>query len=184
MTVELLQRGQPWKVIASDPPWMERGGGRIKRGADRHYDLLTYAEIVDATRCLMQPEGVDREGCALWLWSTSNHLPGAFGVMESLGFRYVTHLVWTKTGKPGLGQRTRHRHEHLLLGTVGHVPIPPPPDRPDSVMEAPRAKHSEKPQVAYDRIERAMPWGPKLELFARAPRAGWTTRGDDPGANE
>jgi len=24
-----------------DPPWPERGGGKIKRGADRHYDVIT-----------------------------------------------------------------------------------------------------------------------------------------------
>lgn len=26
-----------YRTIYADPPWMEHGGGKIKRGADRHY---------------------------------------------------------------------------------------------------------------------------------------------------
>lgn len=35
-----------YKTIYVDPPWMERGGGKIKRGADRHYKLMTTKEIM------------------------------------------------------------------------------------------------------------------------------------------
>lgn len=28
-----------YDIIYADPPWMERGGGKIKRGADRHYRI-------------------------------------------------------------------------------------------------------------------------------------------------
>lgn len=30
-----------YKTIYADPPWPEQGGGKIKRGADRHYRGLT-----------------------------------------------------------------------------------------------------------------------------------------------
>ncbi len=26
-----------YKCVTMDPPWLERGGGKCKRGADRHY---------------------------------------------------------------------------------------------------------------------------------------------------
>ena len=29
-----------YKTILADPPWYQRGGGKIKRGADRHYPIL------------------------------------------------------------------------------------------------------------------------------------------------
>ena len=35
-----------YHTIYADPPWMERGGGRIKRGADRHYPLMSTKDIM------------------------------------------------------------------------------------------------------------------------------------------
>ena len=34
-----------YKTIYADPPWPEYGGGKIKRGADRHYKLMSIEEI-------------------------------------------------------------------------------------------------------------------------------------------
>lgn len=36
-----------YTTVVADPPWNERGGGKIKRGADRHYPLMKTPEIVD-----------------------------------------------------------------------------------------------------------------------------------------
>jgi N6-adenosine-specific RNA methylase IME4 len=46
------------------------------------------------------------------------------------------------------------------------------------VVIAPVGAHSEKPDEVYRRIERLY-GGPRLELFARKPRDGWTTWGDE-----
>lgn len=35
-----------YKTIYADPPWMERGGGKIKRGADKHYPLMSTKDII------------------------------------------------------------------------------------------------------------------------------------------
>lgn len=175
---------QSFRCISTDPPWAENGGGKVKRGADRHYKTLKTADIVDVhRRYFAEVGGPDPSGCLLWMWATSNHLVDAIEVMRALGFRYVTSLVWVKTtttGKPhvGLGQRTRQRHELLLLGVMGKVAVPAPQDRPDSVIVAPRGRHSEKPQDAYDRIQRACA-GPRLEVFGRAAREGWTVVGNE-----
>lgn len=179
-----------FKCIVADPPWAERGGGQIKRGADKHYPLLSTPEIVkvmkDSTVWLP-----DRTGCLLWLWTTSNFLKDGFVVIEELGFQYITHFAWVKD-KLGLGQRSRQRHEHLLLARMGTVPVPAPPDRPDSVIDEaeafeeafdgtlrePKERHSKKPLEAYRRIEQSCS-GPRLEMFAREPRAGWTVWGNE-----
>ena len=34
-----------YRVIYADPPWNEQGGGKIKRGADRHYNLMKTKDI-------------------------------------------------------------------------------------------------------------------------------------------
>jgi len=179
-----------FRCVAADPPWFERGGGQYKRGADRHYSLLSTPEIIDTMR--YSPFWLpDKSGCLLWLWTTSNFLQDAFTVIDALDFKYITHFVWVKD-KIGLGQRSRQRHEHLLLARMGKVPVPLPPDRPDSVIDEAEAyeeifggslrvtkeQHSRKPLEAYRRIERSCE-GPRLEMFAREPRDGWTVWGND-----
>ncbi|MGH8580658.1 MAG: MT-A70 family methyltransferase [Gammaproteobacteria bacterium] len=43
---------------------------------------------------------------------------------------------------------------------------------------APRGGHSRKPEAFYQRVESLCP-GSKLELFARRPRTGWSSWGDE-----
>jgi N6-adenosine-specific RNA methylase IME4 len=56
--------------------------------------------------------------------------------------------------------------------------VPLPDECPDSVLEAPRRRHSEKPPAVYELIERAWPQLSKLELFARTTRPGWAAWGN------
>ena len=76
----------------------------------------------------------------------------------------------------GGGYGTRANPEPCLLAKRGK------PLRLDggvhSVIMAPVGEHSEKPDEAYVRIERLY-GGPRLELFARKPREGWMTWGDE-----
>lgn len=58
------------------------------------------------------------------------------------------------------------------------MPIPNESDRPDSVIEAPRRKHSEKPAAVYQIKERMYPNRKNLELFARSKyNDNWTIWG-------
>lgn len=169
-----------YACIAADYPWPEVGGGR--RGADQHY---TVQPVAEAPRIILQsPLWRPAPACHLWLWATATHLDDAIFIKKALGFRYVTNAVWVKP-TIGLGRYMRLRHEHLLLGVRGGVPVGF--DRNvDSVIEAPRTRragaksvHSTKPGEAYRRIERVSP-GPRAELFARDPREGWDVWGNDP----
>jgi N6-adenosine-specific RNA methylase IME4 len=169
-----------YACIAADYPWPEVGGGR--RGAQMHYQVQPVAE---ARRLIMSsPLWLPARDAHLWLWATVTHLGDAIFLIRALGFRYVTNAVWVKPSM-GLGRYMRLRHEHLLLGVRGRIPIGF--DRKvDSVIEAPRTRragrasvHSTKPDEAYSRIERVSP-GPRAELFARDPREGWDVWGNDP----
>ena len=75
-----------FKTIVADPPWMEKGGGRIKRGADRHYGLLKVPDII---RVMAQCPHWNEVGddAHLYLWVTNNHLQSGLTVMEALGFK-------------------------------------------------------------------------------------------------
>lgn len=88
-----------YKTIYADPPWPEQGGGKIKRGADRHYPLMSVKEIM----ALPVGELADPEGCHLYLWATNNYLPAAFECIKAWGFEYITTITWMKD-KVGLGQ--------------------------------------------------------------------------------
>ena len=85
-------------------------------------------------------------------------------------------MVWIKD-RIGMGYHARNRHEILLIAKRGALPPPEPGNRPDSVVEAPRAEHSAKPSEFYEILERMYPGVPKIELFSRTSRDGWAAWG-------
>ena len=170
---ELLQI--KYKTIYADPPWMERGGGKIKRGADRHYPLMKTEEIASLPISSIADDNVH-----LYLWVTNNFLLDGFKVMEAWGFRYITLITWVKD-KMGLGQYFRGMTEHCLFGVKGRLPykvIDNKRQQGQTVLFAPRTIHSRKPIEMYGMIEKVS-YGPYIELFARDIRDGWDVWGDE-----
>lgn len=179
-----------YRTIAADPAWPERGGGKIKRGADRHYDLMSVKDII-----ALPVSELAAPQAHLYLWVTNNYLPDGFKVMAAWGFRYVTTITW---GKPtsGLGQYFRGRSEHCLFGVRGSLPYRITEDgkraqgvtffeesieedigayfteaRPDNV-------HSRKPERILEMAE-IVSHGPYLEMFCRTPRPNWDSWGNE-----
>lgn len=186
-----------YKTIALDPPWLERGGGKSKRGADRHYPLMPTPKIIEIVT-LSEPVSRLAADAHCWCWVTDNYLEDGLRLMKAMGFRYVRTLVWVKVKRQadaahdvlskalggtgllsiGLGQYLRGAHELALLGVRGDAMVPATADRMPSVVFAPKAKHSEKPQAAFDVFERCSP-GPRVEMFARKARPGWEAWGNE-----
>ena len=99
--------------------------------------------------------------------------------MATWGFRYQSNFVWDKE-VIGTGYWNRNRHELLLIGTRGDVPAPAPGENFNSVIEAPRGRHSEKPAIVRQMIATMFPNTPKLEMFARGERvSGWDFWGNE-----
>jgi N6-adenosine-specific RNA methylase IME4 len=118
------------------------------------------------------------DDCVLFLWIVDWAFGGAVKLLDAWGFRHKSSLVWVKPSI-GPGVWVRHRHETCWMAVKGNPGPPEPEDRCDSVFEAPRGRHSEKPEELYRRIERMYPHLAKLELFARgAPRHGWSCWGN------
>jgi N6-adenosine-specific RNA methylase IME4 len=160
-------------VILADPPWQSKNPDS-DWAPENHYPTLALDEIA-----ALGEEVPAAASSACFLWAVSALLAEALEVLAAWGFTYRTNLAWVKPSI-GLGTWTRCRHELLLYGTRGTIGPPEPKCRPDSVIEAERGRHSEKPESVYELIERAYPDLPKLELFARGtPRPGWTAWGNE-----
>jgi N6-adenosine-specific RNA methylase IME4/ParB-like chromosome segregation protein Spo0J len=160
----------PFELLYADPPW-QLGSPQSSRAPERHYPTMPLEEIM----ALASP--VAEDAC-LFLWVPNCRLPEGLAVIEAWGFEYVAMLVWVKPSI-GMGAWTRNRHETLLMGKRGRFQAPPPERRLDSVIEAARGRHSQKPDCVYELLERAYPRARKLELFARAPRPGWAAWGNE-----
>lgn len=189
----------PFRVAVLDPPWPEKGGGKIKRGADRHYPVIPLGEIAPTIYAARWPDGGNvwlpdvKNGAHVWCWATSTYLRAALELLEALGATYKTHRAWVKSDElplfnafslqnGGLGQYGRGSHELLLLGTVGPFRRSTSCKLRKTVILAPRTVHSAKPAEPYeyarelagiDNDDQA------VELFARRPREGWRTWGDE-----
>ncbi len=166
-----------YRTVYGDPPWFEAGGGKIKRGADRHYPLMKTRDI-----CALPVSSWAAEDAHLYLWVTNNFLEDGLEVMAAWKFRYITVVTWQKD-KAGLGQYFRGITEHCLFGVRGRLPYQLTDDghRLQGItgfFEAPRGEHSEKPAQMRRMIERVSP-GPRLELFARKPADGWIVWGNE-----
>lgn len=162
-----------YPVILADPPWRYTHCEAPNRAIENQYPTMSLEDI-----CSLPVGSVAGDNCILFCWATSPLLASAFQVLSAWGFTYHTNMVWVKD-KIGMGYWARQRHELLLIATRGSIPTPPPEVRPDSVITAPRGRHSEKPVQAYEIIEAMFPDLPKLELFCRSPRQGWAAWGNE-----
>lgn len=173
-----------YAAIYADPPWLERGGGQIKRGADRHYPLMATKDI-----CALPVKQWAAPDAHCYIWVTNNFLPDGLQVLDAWGFRYVTLVSWFKD-RIGLGQYYRGRTEHCMFAVRGRLPYRlhadgkraqgvtgfEDPDVQD--FAASRVEHSVKPEQMRRMIE-AVSVGPYLEMFARRPSPGWDTWGNE-----
>jgi N6-adenosine-specific RNA methylase IME4 len=159
-------------LVYADPPWRYEHSETQARDLANQYPTLSLEEI-----CAIRVPSICLEDCLLFLWVTSPKLEEGLFVMRSWGFEYRTSMVWVKD-KIGMGYYARQQHEWLLIGKKGKPPVPSPSDRPSSIINAPRQEHSLKPGITYEIIEKMYPVMPKIELFARSQREGWSVWGN------
>jgi N6-adenosine-specific RNA methylase IME4 len=164
----------PSPVIYADPPW-QYGNTAGVSAAEDHYPTMSLAEI-----CALGPRLPATKDAVLFLWATSPLLPEAFQVLSAWGFTYKGSMVWDKD--MGTGNWVLNCHELLLIAVRGDMPCPAPENRPKSVVQAKRGAHSAKPAEFAALIERMYPGIEPVEMFARAPRAGWRAWGNEAAA--
>lgn len=171
---------QQFPVIYADPPWKFGVHSEVtgrEKSAENHYPTMATDEICGLFAEIGAPAKRD---AVLFLWATNPMLPDALRVMTAWGFAYVHHWIWDKE-VAGTGYWGRDRHELLLIGRRGDVAAPLPGSQPETVHREPKGRHSQKPDFYAETIERLYPAMPRLEMFCRQARPGWTAWGFESG---
>lgn len=159
---------EPYRTVLADPAW-SYDQSTARGSAAKHYATMTNEDIA-----ALPVEAVAAKDSVLLLWATNPLLPEALGVMEAWGYDYKTKMTWCKN-TVGIGQWLRGQSEDLLIGVKGSPPLPDV--APSSVLHATNKGHSQKPRSIFPIAER-LGRAPRLEMFARQRRQGWTSWGN------
>ncbi len=163
-----------YRTIVVDPPWPLQWAMNPSIGM-RHLD---YATLPVAEIAALPVADLADDACRLFLWTTNGFLPDALAIVRLWKFQY--RMLWTWCKPTGLGGHPRNATEHLVIATRGPVRQELGRKEPQTLnwTQAPTGRHSEKPDVFIDTIERISP-GPYLEMFARRGRFGWDYWGNE-----
>lgn len=173
----LKTHNQKYDVIYADPPWrFQESSEPPSKSPERYYSTMSGEEIK-----ALPIQNIAKKDSIIFMWAVATMTELAYEVMRSWGFIPDGQIIWEKissNGKPriGLGGKVRYSHEILLIGHRGK------PQKAKfqtaSVITSKITKHSEKPEVFWDIIEKMYPAAKRIELFARRPRIGWTSVGN------
>jgi N6-adenosine-specific RNA methylase IME4/DNA-binding CsgD family transcriptional regulator len=166
-----------FKCVVFDPPWpiekIEREE-RPRQGQELDYPTLSLEEI-DAQCGKFLKDHADPDGCHIYLWTTHRFLPDAFNLFNSWEAKYSCLMTWVKpTGFTPFSWM--YNTEHVLFGRIGSLPLLKKGMKLS--FEAKIGKHSEKPDVFYERVRAASP-EPRIDRYARKSREGFIVWGNE-----
>lgn len=174
--------GLQFGTILADPPWQFQN--RTGKVAPEHKRLTRYGTMTLEEICALPVAEISDDPAHLYLWVPNALLPDGLRVMEEWGFRYVSNIIWEKIRKDGgpdgrgVGFYFRNVTEILLFGVRGkNARTLAPGRRQVNIIRSRKREHSRKPDEQYSIIEECS-WGPRIELFSRGKREGWTVWGN------
>jgi N6-adenosine-specific RNA methylase IME4 len=174
--------GKQFSTILADPPWQFTN--RTGKVAPEHRRLNRYTTLTLDQICDLPVAEILAPVAHLYLWCPNALLPEGLRVLAAWGFQYKSNIVWHKVRKDGgsdgrgVGFYFRNVTELVLFGVRGKNARTLPPGRSQvNYIGTRKREHSRKPDEQYKIIERCSP-APRLELFARGPRKGWTVWGN------
>lgn len=174
---------ETYGLIYADPPWKQSKGGKKSvrensSGKPLDYPTCSLDEIKEHLRLATEST---TENSILFLWTIDKYLFEAQQIAESLGYKLHARMIWDKvTGIP-TAFTVRYGHEYLLYMYKGKL-TPVAKDERGKIHTVFRervTKHSKKPDIAYEIIERLYPDLKKLEMYARETRDGWDSFGNE-----
>jgi N6-adenosine-specific RNA methylase IME4 len=168
--------------ILADPPWQFIN--RTGKVAPEHRRLSRYGTMQTDTISGLPVAEIAASSAHLYLWVPNALLPEGIRVMAAWGFQYKSNIIWRKIRKDGgsdgrgVGFYFRNVTEMVLFGVRGKNARTLQPGRTQvNYLETRKREHSRKPDEIYSIIEACSP-GPRIELFARGVRPGWTVWGN------
>lgn len=175
-------KGKRFGTILADPPWQFQN--RTGKVAPEHKRLNRYGTMTLEEICELPVQDISAEPSHLYLWVPNALLEDGLKVMNAWGFRYISNIVWHKVRKDGgsdgrgVGFYFRNVTEILLFGVRGKNARTLAPGRSQvNMIQSRKREHSRKPDEQYQIIEDCS-WGPRIELFSRGKRKGWTVWGN------
>lgn len=177
-----------YKIGYIDPPWRFQswsGRGEAK-SASQHYDCMPVDEIAK-----LPISEMFEDDAAIFVWVVQSMLPEALQLIKAWQFNFKTvAFAWVKIKgkqdrlfyagedvKIGMGYHTRAGFEQCWLATRGKGYERLSKGEPQVVF-SPLREHSRKPDQVADAIVRLCGDVPRIELFARTQRPGWTVWGN------
>ena len=183
MKVDIFNTDKTYNLIYADPPWRQKRGGKKAvrpntSGKPLIYQTCSLEEIKSHLEKAVQHTP---ENSILFLWTIDKYLFEAQTIAEDLGYKLHARMIWDKvTGIPA-AFTVRYGHEYLLYMYKGKL-IPVAREERGKIHTVFREKvkkHSQKPEIAYQIIERLYPDTEKIELYARQERDGWDCWGNE-----
>ena len=169
-------------TVLADPPW--RFTNRTGKMAPEHRRLSRYGTLTLDEIAALPVSDIAADTAHLYLWVPNALLPEGLHVMAAWGFSYKSNIIWHKIRKDGgsdgrgVGFYFRNVTEMILFGVRGkNARTLAPGRRQVNHLSTRKREHSRKPDEQYAIIESCSP-GPRLELFARGTRPGWTIWGN------
>jgi N6-adenosine-specific RNA methylase IME4 len=173
-----------YATIVADPPWQITkriaAGGRRANATEVPYSMMPLDDIK-----ALPVAALAADDAHLYLWATRKVFRDgdAADVARAWGFRPVGEVIWGLRN-PGMGKPPMvNDHEPVLVAVRGSLPFggdgPPMGVHfwKQTYVGGGKA-HSAKPEAFLDHVEDWSP-GPRLEMFARRARFGWSYWGNE-----
>jgi N6-adenosine-specific RNA methylase IME4 len=167
-----LPKGK-FRCIVIDPPWPMQKIERIRFPLQGRY--LDYPTMGLEAIAALPIRSLAHDGCHIFLWTPQRFVPSALELFNTWCLRYECLLTWVKPTGP-TPYSWMYNTEHVLFGRNGHLPLQQKGIKIS--FEERSRKHSRKPDVFYEIVRQVSP-EPRLDMFAREPRLGFESWGNE-----
>ncbi len=181
--VDIFSTNNRYSILLADPPWKQSKGGKKgvrpnSSGVKLDYQVISLEEI---TNHLQQATTLTTDNAILFLWTIDKYLVEAQRIAENLGWKLHARMIWNKVNGIPAAFTVRYGHEYLLYMYRGKL-------RPVALNERGKIhtvfteqvkRHSQKPEISFEIIQRLYPSEKKIELYARSKRDGWDCWGNE-----